>query len=236
MLKEIHEQTKHDHRRHGAGRLSREEATAKLGGLEMTNAELRRPSERIVITGCGNRPRTSAAWSGRVPHRGALGAHIPGRGSEFREASFAIGKPCRCPRTDPPLGGPSVFVMFAERRDPADSRGRAARERPAQGPPQRLGICNNQRVASTHSAREKRRRRLHCTPARRSARRGHERASPARSTILHAHLAPARRRNPPTSAPWKGPGASSMSVEAIPEKVAQILKQTDHIRENRAVK
>ena len=34
------------------GRLSREEATAKLGGLGMSNAELRK-IDRIILTGCG---------------------------------------------------------------------------------------------------------------------------------------------------------------------------------------
>ena len=51
MLKEIHEQVRSvtDAMR---GRLSHEEATAKLGGLNMTNAELR-DVERIILTGCG---------------------------------------------------------------------------------------------------------------------------------------------------------------------------------------
>lgn len=51
MLKEIFEQpnTVRDAMR---GRLSIEEATAKLGGLEMTNADLR-SVERIVLSGCG---------------------------------------------------------------------------------------------------------------------------------------------------------------------------------------
>ncbi len=51
MLKEIYEQpdTIRDAMR---GRLSREEASAKLGGLNMTNAQLR-SVERVVLTGCG---------------------------------------------------------------------------------------------------------------------------------------------------------------------------------------
>jgi glutamine---fructose-6-phosphate transaminase (isomerizing) len=51
MLKEIHEQpnTVRDALR---GRLSAEEATAKLGGLNMSNADLR-AVERIVLSGCG---------------------------------------------------------------------------------------------------------------------------------------------------------------------------------------
>ncbi len=51
MLKEIHEQptTVRDAMR---GRLSTEEATSKLGGLNMSNADLR-AVERIVLSGCG---------------------------------------------------------------------------------------------------------------------------------------------------------------------------------------
>ena len=51
MLKEIHEQVRSvtDALR---GRLSHEEATAKLGGLNMTNAALR-SVERVILTGCG---------------------------------------------------------------------------------------------------------------------------------------------------------------------------------------
>src|SRR5205823_14103746 len=51
MLKEIYEQpeTVLDAMR---GRLSREEATAKLGGLDMTPQQLREV-DRIILTGCG---------------------------------------------------------------------------------------------------------------------------------------------------------------------------------------
>jgi glucosamine--fructose-6-phosphate aminotransferase (isomerizing) len=51
MLKEIYEQP-NSVRDAMRGRLSIEEATAKLGGLEMSNAELRQ-IERIVLSGCG---------------------------------------------------------------------------------------------------------------------------------------------------------------------------------------
>src|SRR5205085_10990334 len=51
MLKEIFEQP-HSVRDAMRGRLNTEECTAKLGGLNMTAAELRDVS-RIVLTGCG---------------------------------------------------------------------------------------------------------------------------------------------------------------------------------------
>src|SRR3954451_12153765 len=89
MLKEIFEQptTIADALR---GRLSREEATAKLGGLEMTNAELR-AVERIVFTGCGT-----------AAHAGLVGeylieqlAHVPAEvefASEFRYRNMPLPK------------------------------------------------------------------------------------------------------------------------------------------------
>ncbi|MFV0416594.1 MAG: glutamine--fructose-6-phosphate transaminase (isomerizing) [Chthoniobacterales bacterium] len=51
MLKEIYEQPR-SVRDAARGRLSIEEATSKLGGLNMSNAELR-AVERVVLTGCG---------------------------------------------------------------------------------------------------------------------------------------------------------------------------------------
>ncbi|MFV0338218.1 MAG: glutamine--fructose-6-phosphate transaminase (isomerizing) [Chthoniobacterales bacterium] len=51
MLKEIYEQPR-SVRDATRGRLSIEEATSKLGGLNMSNAELR-AVERVVLTGCG---------------------------------------------------------------------------------------------------------------------------------------------------------------------------------------
>src|SRR5581483_2634614 len=71
MLKEIFEQpeTITDAMR---GRLSREEATAKLGGLDMTNKELR-AIERIIITGCGTAAHAGLVGEYLIEHL----AHIP---------------------------------------------------------------------------------------------------------------------------------------------------------------
>ena len=73
MLKEIFEQP-NSVRDAMRGRLSIEEATAKLGGLEMTNAELRQ-IERIVLSGCGT--AFHAAMVGEYLIESL--AHIPGR-------------------------------------------------------------------------------------------------------------------------------------------------------------
>ncbi len=62
MLKEIFEQP-HSVRDAMRGRLNTEECTAKLGGLNMTPAELRDVS-RVVLTGCGT--ALHAALVGRI--------------------------------------------------------------------------------------------------------------------------------------------------------------------------
>jgi glutamine---fructose-6-phosphate transaminase (isomerizing) len=129
MLKEIFEQpgSVRDAMR---GRLSPEECTAKLGGLNMTPAQLR-DVDRVVLTGCGT-----------ALHAGLVGeylieqlAHIPTEveyASEFRH------------RNTPMTGGTLVFAI-SQSGETADTLG-ALRESQRKGF-RTLGICNN--VAST---------------------------------------------------------------------------------------
>ena len=129
MLKEIHEQpdTVLDAMR---GRLSREEATAKLGGLEMTATELRNV-ERIILTGCGT-----------ASHAGMVGeyviealAHVPVEvefASEFRYRNM-------------PLPTNTLVFCISQSGETADTLA-ALRESQRKGH-RTLGICNN--VAST---------------------------------------------------------------------------------------
>src|ERR1051325_3825257 len=129
MLKEIFEQpgSVRDAMR---GRLSLEECTAKLGGLNMTPAELRDVT-RVVLTGCGT-----------ALHAGLVGeylieqlAHIPTEvefASEFRH------------RNTPMASGTLVFAL-SQSGETADTLG-ALRESQRKGF-RTLGICNN--VAST---------------------------------------------------------------------------------------
>ena len=129
MLKEIFEQptTIGDAMR---GRLSREEATAKLGGLDMTNAELR-AVDRIILTGCGT-----------ASHAGLCGeyiiealAHIPCEvefASEFRYRNM-------------PLTRDTLVFCVSQSGETADTLA-ALRESQRKGH-RTLGICNN--VAST---------------------------------------------------------------------------------------
>ncbi|NBV86661.1 MAG: glutamine--fructose-6-phosphate transaminase (isomerizing) [Verrucomicrobia bacterium] len=129
MLKEIFEQpdTITDAMR---GRLSREEATAKLGGLNMSNAELR-SVERVVLTGCGT--AFHAAMVGE--HLIEQLAHIPSEvefASEFRYRNMPM---------------PTDVLVFAlsQSGETADTLA-ALRESQRKGH-RTLGICNN--VAST---------------------------------------------------------------------------------------
>jgi len=129
MLKEIFEQpqTIKDAMR---GRLSREEATAKLGGLGMSNAELRK-IDRIILTGCGT--ASHAALCGEYLIE-AL-AHLPCEvefASEFRYRNM-------------PLTRDTLVFCISQSGETADTLA-ALRESQRKGH-RTLGICNN--VAST---------------------------------------------------------------------------------------
>src|SRR5437667_5015034 len=129
MLKEIFEQpsTVRDAMR---GRLSPEECSAKLGGLNMTPAQLRDVS-RVVLTGCGT-----------ALHAGMVGeylieqlAHIPTEveyASEFRHRNT-------------PMTAHTLVFAISQSGETADTLG-ALRESQRKGY-RTLGICNN--VAST---------------------------------------------------------------------------------------
>jgi glutamine---fructose-6-phosphate transaminase (isomerizing) len=129
MLKEICEQpdTVRDAMR---GRLNYDECTAKLGGLNMTPAQLR-DVQRIVLTGCG-----TALHAGRVgEYLIEQLANIPVEveyASEFRH------------RNTPMTSGTLVFAI-SQSGETADTLG-ALRESRRKGY-RTLGICNN--VAST---------------------------------------------------------------------------------------
>jgi glutamine---fructose-6-phosphate transaminase (isomerizing) len=129
MLKEIFEQP-HSVRDAMRGRLAYEECTAKLGGLNMTPAELREVG-RIVLTGCGT-----------ALHAGLVGEYLIERlanipveveyASEFRH------------RNTPMTPNTLVFAI-SQSGETADTLG-ALRESRRKGH-RTLGICNN--VAST---------------------------------------------------------------------------------------
>src|SRR5216110_1554193 len=129
MLKEIFEQpdSVRDAMR---GRLSLEECTAKLGGLNMTPAELRDVG-RIVLTGCG-----TALHAGRVgEYLIERLANLPTEveyASEFRHRNM-------------PMTPETLLFAISQSGETADTLG-ALRESRRKGF-RTLGICNN--VAST---------------------------------------------------------------------------------------
>jgi glucosamine--fructose-6-phosphate aminotransferase (isomerizing) len=129
MLKEIFEQP-NSVRDAMRGRLSLEECTAKLGGLNMTPAELRDVG-RIVLTGCG-----TALHAGRVgEYLIERLANLPTEveyASEFRHRNM-------------PMTPETLLFAISQSGETADTLG-ALRESRRKGF-RTLGICNN--VAST---------------------------------------------------------------------------------------
>ncbi len=129
MLKEIHEQP-NSVRDAMRGRLSIEEATAKLGGLNMTNADLR-AVDRVILSGCGT--ALHAALVGEYLIESL--AHIPVEcefASEFRYRNI-------------PLERDTLVFVISQSGETADTLA-ALRESQRKGH-RTLGICNN--VAST---------------------------------------------------------------------------------------
>ncbi len=129
MLKEIHEQVRSvtDALR---GRLAPEEATAKLGGLNMSNAELR-DVERVILTGCGT--AFHAAMIGEYAIETL--AQVPTEcefASEFRYRNL-------------PMTKDTLVFVLSQSGETADTLA-ALRESKRKGH-RTLGICNN--VAST---------------------------------------------------------------------------------------
>ena len=129
MLKEIYEQPS-SVRDAMRGRLSSEEATAILGGLNMTNAELR-SVDRIVLIGCGTAFHAALAGEYLIESL----AHIPVEcefASEFRYRNL-------------PLDRDTLVFVISQSGETADTLA-ALRESQRKGH-RTLGICNN--VAST---------------------------------------------------------------------------------------
>ncbi|HYR22549.1 MAG TPA: glutamine--fructose-6-phosphate transaminase (isomerizing) [Chthoniobacterales bacterium] len=129
MLKEICEQpdTVRDAMR---GRLTYEECTAKLGGLNMTPAELRDVA-RVVLTGCGT-----------ALHAGRVGEYLIERLASIPvEVEFAS----EFRHRNTPMTERTLVFAISQSGETADTLG-ALRESRRKGY-RTLGICNN--VAST---------------------------------------------------------------------------------------
>jgi glucosamine--fructose-6-phosphate aminotransferase (isomerizing) len=129
MLKEIFEQpdSVRDAMR---GRLSLEECTAKLGGLNMTPAELRDVG-RIVLTGCGTALHAGMVGEYAIEYLSNIPVDVE-YASEFRHRNS-------------PMASDTLVFAISQSGETADTLG-ALRESRRKGY-RTLGICNN--VAST---------------------------------------------------------------------------------------
>jgi glucosamine--fructose-6-phosphate aminotransferase (isomerizing) len=129
MLKEIFEQpaTVRDAMR---GRLSLEECTAKLGGLNMTPAQLREVG-RVVLTGCGTALHAAMVGEYLIEQLANVPTEVE-YASEFRHRNT-------------PMTPDTLVFAISQSGETADTLG-ALRESRRKGY-RTLGICNN--VAST---------------------------------------------------------------------------------------
>jgi glucosamine--fructose-6-phosphate aminotransferase (isomerizing) len=129
MLKEIFEQPS-SVRDAMRGRLSLDECTAKLGGLNMTPAELRNVG-RIVLTGCGTAFHAAMVGEYLIEHLATMPTDVE-YASEFRHRNM-------------PMTPDTLVFAISQSGETADTLG-ALRESRQKGY-RTLGICNN--VAST---------------------------------------------------------------------------------------
>jgi len=205
MLKEIFEQpeTIHDAMR---GRLSLEEATAKLGGLEMSTSELR-DVERIVLAGCGT--ALHAAMVGEYLIETL--AHVPVEvefASEFRYRNM-------------PMDKDTLVFVISQSGETADTLA-ALRESRRKGH-RTLGICNN--VASTIAREDDGGVYMHAGPEIGVAATKSFTSQVTILTLLGLLLG--RIRHQSTSEGIR----IIEEMEAIPGKVRQILTLSDHIKQ-----
>ena len=204
MLKEIFEQP-NSLRDAMRGRLSAEEATAKLGGLNMTQKELR-DIERIVLTGCGT--ACHAAMVGEYLIETL--AHVPTEvefASEFRYRNM-------------PMYKDTVVFAISQSGETADTLA-AVRESQRKGH-KTLGICNN--VASTIARESDGGVYMHAGPEIGVAATKSFTSQVTILTLLGLLLG--RIRHLSTS-----DGIEMIDeLQAIPDKVRSILKQSDYVK------
>ena len=204
MLKEIYEQP-NSLRDAMRGRLSVEESTAKLGGLNMTPKELR-DIERIVLTGCGT--ACHAAMVGEYILESL--AHVPTEiefASEFRYRNM-------------PMNKDTLVFAISQSGETADTLA-ALRESQRKGH-RTLGICNN--VASTIARESDGGVYMHAGPEIGVAATKSFTSQVTVLTLLGLLLG--RIHHLSTSE-----GIRIMEeLQAIPDKVRSILAQSDHIK------
>ena len=204
MLKEIFEQPE-SLANAFRGRLSAEESTAKLGGLNMTPKELR-DIERIVLTGCGTACHAAMVGEYLLEHL----AHIPTEvefASEFRYRNM-------------PMNKDTLVFAISQSGETADTLA-ALRESQRKGH-RTLAICNN--VASTIARESDGGVYMHAGPEIGVAATKSFTSQVAVLTLLGLLLG--RIRHLSTS-----DGIRIIEeLNAIPDKVRSILKQSDYIK------
>jgi len=203
MLKEIFEQpdTIRDAMR---GRLSHEEATAILGGLEMTNAELR-DVERIVLTGCGTALHSAMVGEYMIESL----AHLP------VECEFASELRYR----NLPMTKDTLVFVISQSGETADTLA-ALRECQRKGH-RTLGICNG--VGSTIARETDGGVYMHCGPEIGVA----ATKSFTSQLVVHALIALLLGRIHHLS---HGEGLTIIhELEQLPGKVTQVLELNDPI-------
>jgi glucosamine--fructose-6-phosphate aminotransferase (isomerizing) len=204
MLKEIFEQTL-SVQNAARGRLNREESTAQLGGLNLTPQDLRE-IDRILITGCGT-----------ALHAGMVGeyiveslAHVPVEvdwASEFRLRNS-------------PLDRRTLVLAVSQSGETEDTLG-ALREARRKGH-RVLGICNN--VASTLARETDGGVFMYAGPEVSVA----ATKSFTSQVVIFVLLGLLLGRMRYLSA---SQGREIIdAIEALPDQITQILKQSDHIR------
>jgi glucosamine--fructose-6-phosphate aminotransferase (isomerizing) len=204
MLKEIFEQpeTIHDAMR---GRLSLEEATAKLGGLEMTAGELR-DVDRIVLAGCGTARHAAMVGEYLIETLALLPVEVE-FASEFRYRNM-------------PMDKDTLVFVITQSGETADTLA-AMRESQRKGH-RTLGICNN--VASTVAREDDGGVYMHAGPEIGVAATKSFTSQVTILTLLALLLG--RIRHLSTSDGIK----IIEELEAIPDKVRQVLKLNDQIK------
>jgi len=204
MLKEIFEQA--DSVRDAMrGRLSAEECTAKLGGLNMTPAQLREVG-RIVLTGCGTALHAAMVGEYLIEYLASIPTEVE-FASEFRHRNT-------------PMTEDTLVFAISQSGETADTLG-AMRESRRKGY-RTLGICNN--VASTIARESDGGVYMHAGPEIGVAA---TKSFTSQMVILSLiGLLLGRMRHLSTAE-----GSRMIdALEALPAQIEQVLKLSDHIK------
>src|SRR5204863_3894300 len=188
------------------GRLSHEECTAKLGGLNMTPAQLRDVG-RVVLTGCGTALHAAMVGEYLIEQLAQIPTEVE-HASEFRHRNT-------------PMTRDTLVFAISQSGETADTLG-ALRESRRKGY-RTLGICNN--VASTIARESDGGVYMHAGPEIGVAATKSFTSQVVILTLIGLLLG--RMRHLSTA---EGT-AIIEALEALPDKIEQILKTSDQIKE-----